>query len=51
MGCGCSKGTAAQAVRYTYTDPNGKVVKNLSETQARAMQIRKGGGTYAAKPQ
>lgn len=42
MGCGCQKNTA-EAVKYTYVSPDGKKVTNLSETQARAMQIRSGG--------
>lgn len=42
MGCNCGK-TAAAAEKYTYTSPEGKKVTNLSETQARAMQIRSGG--------
>lgn len=45
MGCGCTK-TAQAAEKYTYTSPDGKKTTNLSETQARAMQIR-GGGQFA----
>ena len=45
MGCGCQK-ASAKPESYTYTAKDGSKTTNLSETQARAMQIR-GGGTYS----
>lgn len=50
MGCGCGK-SAQQTVKYVYTDETGRVTANLSETQAKAMQIRKGGGTVVSQTQ
>lgn len=41
MGCAC--GDKNQKVTYTYTAPSGSQTRNLSEAQARAMQIRNGG--------
>lgn len=48
MGCNCGK-TTKTAQNYVYTNPttNAKVVYR-TEVEARAAQIRNGGGTYVA---
>jgi len=43
MGCGCGKASASTPVMYMHIAKDGKRTTNLSETQARAMQIRSGG--------
>lgn len=48
MGCNCSKATNQQA--FQYVAPDGTVTVYTSEVQARAAQIRQGGGTYQAVP-
>jgi hypothetical protein len=45
VGCGCG-GTKKQAQQYVYTDPKGNQTTYQTEVQARASQIRNGGGTY-----
>ena len=45
MGCNCgSKGQPK--VNYIYTAPGGQQTTYKSEVEARAAQIRNGGGTY-----
>lgn len=44
MGCNCSK--KADAVQYVYTAPSGTTKTYAKEIEARAAQIRNGGGTY-----
>lgn len=46
MGCNCGKTMATQ--QFVYTDPKGNQVTYTSEVQARAAQIRNGGGVYVA---
>lgn len=47
MGCGCNK--QSQALQnYVYTSPSGQSKTYRSEIEARAAQIRNGGGTYVA---
>lgn len=44
-GCNCGKTVAAQS--FIYTAPDGKQVTYKTEIEARAAQIRNGGGTIA----
>lgn len=45
MGCNCGK--TAQKQNFIFTPPNGgKQVTYTSEVQARAAQIKAGGGSY-----
>lgn len=37
-------------MNYVYTDPKGNQTTYTSEIQARAAQIRNGGGTFTAIP-
>lgn len=43
MGCNCGGGTTAKNT-YIYTDPNGQQHTYNTEIEARAAQIRAGGG-------
>lgn len=45
MGCNCGK-SSQQKFEYRFTGPDGKVKVYTSEVQARAAQIRQGGGSY-----
>ena len=48
MGCGCGSKNKAPS-QFVYTNPmTGKAVTYNSEIEAKAAQIRNGGGTYAA---
>lgn len=48
MGCNCNKGTAKQ--KFIYTAPDGSKKTYPTEIEARAAQIRQGGGSYQAVP-
>ncbi|HEU4911411.1 MAG TPA: hypothetical protein VFV76_05905 [Actinomycetes bacterium] len=43
MGCGCT-GNGQSKVTYIYTTPEGRQVSYRSEIEAKAAQIRAGGG-------
>jgi hypothetical protein len=43
VGCGCT-GNGQQNVTYIYTTPQGRQVSYRSEIEAKAAQIRAGGG-------
>ena len=47
MACNCGKNKSTGQV-FVYVGPNGKSITYNSEVQARAAQIRNGGGTYTA---
>jgi hypothetical protein len=47
MGCNCGKKNG-QPSAFVYTDPKGVTKTYKSEVEARAAQIRNGGGTYQA---
>jgi len=49
MGCNCGNKTQPKQA-FVYTAPDGKRTTYKSEVQARAAQIRQGGGTYEAVP-
>lgn len=44
MGCNC--GGKGGSKTYVYTDPNGNQKTYNSEVEAKAAQIRNGGGSY-----
>lgn len=44
MGCNCGQKSTSQ--QFVYTAPDGKTTTYTSEVQARAAQIRQGGGSY-----
>ena len=44
MPCNCTK--KAGSVKFLYTSPTGKTTSYTNEIEARAAQIRQGGGTY-----
>lgn len=46
MGCNCGKATPA--TQYLYTAPDGTQTFYTAEVQARAAQIRNGGGHFVA---
>lgn len=48
MACACGKSATKQQFNYTAPDGSTKVYK--TEIEARAAQIRNGGGTYTAVP-
>jgi hypothetical protein len=49
LGCNC--GSKAKKQNFVYTHPKTKATTTYtSEVQARAAQIRNGGGSYAAVP-
>ena len=48
MSCNCGKAQAK--INYVYVSPKGDKTTYTSEVQARAAQIRLGGGTYTAVP-
>lgn len=43
MGCNCTKKQGTQS--YIYTDPKGRQTVYRTEVEARAAQIRQGGGS------
>lgn len=45
MACACGGGSA-KAKSYVYTAPNGASKTYKTEVEARAAQIKNGGGTY-----
>ena len=47
MACGCTQKNGAKS--FVYTSPDGKTTTYRTEVEARAAQIRSGGGTYVAK--
>lgn len=49
MACGCQQAKTPQ-FNYVFVAPNGTQKTYTSEVQARAAQIRAGGGTYQAVP-
>lgn len=48
MGCNCN-GSKAATQQYVYTSPQGQTTVYTSEVQAKAAQIRNGGGTYVTQ--
>jgi len=49
MACNCGK-TAQAKQNFAYTDPKGGQKVYKTEIEARAAQIRNGGGTYTPVP-
>ena len=49
MGCNCGGNKKDSGQVFVYVAPNGSSTTYNSELQARAAQIRNGGGTYTAK--
>ena len=49
MPCGC-QGTKQAQQQFVYTAPTGTRKTYKTEVEARAAQIRNGGGTYVAVP-
>lgn len=50
MGCNCGgKKSAGVVSQYVYTSPSGAKTTYNSEVQAKAAQIRNGGGTVAPR--
>jgi len=49
MGCNCGNKTEPKQ-SFLFTAPDGKKTTYTSEVQARAAQIRSGGGTYQPVP-
>lgn len=48
MGCACG-GSKSANTTYVYIAPNGTVTKYRTEVEAKAAQIRNGGGSYSAR--
>lgn len=48
MGCNCG-GSKSRTQEFVYVAPNGNRVVYKTEIEARAAQIRNGGGTYSAQ--
>lgn len=46
MGCNCGQNRGQAKVNYVYVSPRGERKVYKTEVEARAAQIRNGGGTY-----